>query len=403
MEPIKALKAIKKITTDYFTSAHMAPQNNKPVVYCNVFTPVELIYAMDMFPVYPENHAAVIGARKMATELSSAAEGIGYSIDLCSYARCDIGWTKAGISPTWGLPKPDLLLIINCQCGTLTKWFEVLSRLYNAPMVLVDVPHSGDGERDPAAETYVRRQLDHLVGTLEDIMGKALDESKLKSVIRLSKQASDLWTQMLIMGENVPSPMTVFDQFISMFPIVSQRGTETAVEFYASLVKELEERVDKKMGAVPNERFRLFWDNLPIWAELGRLSGFLASREAAVVTSIYTWAWSQLAVNEQDPLADWTNQYLYTFNLDLDYRIEKYVELAEKYRLDGFLFHSNRSCKWISQDVIALRDAIFDHTGIPGVIFEADQNDPRLYSFENLEKQIDNFLQLISDRKQGCS
>ena len=246
MEPIKALKEIKKLTTDYFTAAHMAPHNNKPVVYCNVFTPVELIYAMDMFPVYPENHAAIIGARKMTTELSSAAEGMGYVIDLCSYARCDIGWTKAGISPTWGLPKPDLILVINCQCGTLTKWFEVLSRLYNAPMVLIDIPHSGNGEEDPAAEAYVKRQLEELVKTLETIAGKRLDQAKLKEVIGLSRQASELWTKMLVMGENIPSPMTVFDQFISMFPIVSQRGTEAAVKFYGNLVQELEETDSKQ-------------------------------------------------------------------------------------------------------------------------------------------------------------
>jgi len=124
----------------------------------------------------------------------------------------------------------------------------------------------------------------------------------------------------------------------------------------------------------------------------------MAERGAAVVTSIYTWAWSQLAVNEQDPLSDWTRQYLYTFNLNLDYRIEKYIELAKRYKLDGFLFHSNRSCKWISQDVIALRDSITELTGIPGVIFEADQNDPRLYSFENLERQIDSFIDLLAVR-----
>ncbi|MFA6222371.1 MAG: 2-hydroxyacyl-CoA dehydratase family protein [Desulfomonilaceae bacterium] len=399
MEPIKALKEIKKLTTDYFTAAHMAPHNNKPVVYCNVFTPVELIYAMDMFPVYPENHAAIIGARKMTTELSSAAEGMGYVIDLCSYARCDIGWTKAGISPTWGLPKPDLILVINCQCGTLTKWFEVLSRLYNAPMVLIDIPHSGNGEEDPAAEAYVKRQLEELIKTLETIAGKSLDQAKLKQVMALSRQASELWTRMLVMGENIPSPMTVFDQFISMFPIVSQRGTETAVQFYRNLVQELEERTASKIPAVPNEKFRLFWDNLPIWSELGKLSGFLADRGAAVVTSIYTWAWSQLAVNEQDPLSDWTRQYLYTFNLNLEYRIEKYIELAKLYSLDGFLFHSNRSCKWISQDVMALRDAITERTGIPGVIFEADQNDPRLYSFENLERHIDSFLELLASKR----
>lgn len=400
MEPILALKQIKKITMDYFSAAHMAPHNNKPVVYCNVFTPVELIYAMDMFPVYPENHAAIIGARKMTTELSAAAEGMGYVIDLCSYARCDIGSIKAGVSPTWGLPKPDLLLVINCQCGTLTKWFEVLSRKYNAPMILIDVPHSGNGEQDLSAEAYVRNQLEALITKLEDIAGRKLDEARFKEVMDLSKEASGLWTKMLIMGERIPAPMTVFDQFVSMFPIVSQRGTQTAVDFYGDLVKELEDRVSKKISAVDHEKFRLFWDNLPIWSELSRLSGFLSERGASVVTSIYTWAWSQLAVNDKDPLSDWVHQYLYTFNLNFDYRVDKYVELAQRYSVDGFLFHSNRSCKWISQDVIALRDTIQERTGIPGLVFEADQNDPRLYSFETLEKQLESFLELLETKNR---
>ena len=138
MEPIKALKRIKQITTEYFTAAHMAKQTNKFVAYCNVFTPVEILYAMDMIPVYPENHAAILGARKMAPEVLPAAEGMGYSIDLCSYTRCDLGSIKTGISPTWGLPKPDLLVVCNAQCGTITKWFEVLSRMYQVPMVLID-------------------------------------------------------------------------------------------------------------------------------------------------------------------------------------------------------------------------------------------------------------------------
>lgn len=401
MQPIEALKQLKRITVDYFGTAHMAKQNNKPVVYCNVFTPVELLYAMDMFPVYPENHAAIVGARKMSTDVAPAAEGMGYSMDLCSYARCDLGSIKAGISPTWGLPKPDLLLVCNAQCGTLSKWFEVLSRLYEVPMVLIDVPHSGRGERDDAAERYVRGQLQDLVGVLERIAGRSLDEDRLKESIRLSQQASQLWTRMLELGTRKPSPMTVFDQFVAMFPIVSQRGTAVAVDFYQSLVQELEQRVDRNIGAMETERFRLFWDNLPIWPELGRLSSFLEERGASLVTSIYTWAWSQLAVTEEDPFSDWTEQYLYTFNLHVERRIDHYVELAEKYRLDGFLYHSNRSCKYISQDIPEIRNAVTEKTGLPGVIIEADHNDPRLYAADSLENQIDNFLDLLESKKTG--
>jgi benzoyl-CoA reductase/2-hydroxyglutaryl-CoA dehydratase subunit BcrC/BadD/HgdB len=184
-----------------------------------------------------------------------------------------------------------------------------------------------------------------------------------------------------------------------MFPIVSQRGTQAAVSFYTALVNELEERVKNKVGALENERYRLFWDNLPIWPELRPLSSYLGERGAGLVTSIYTWAWSQLAVGEEDPFADWTEQYLYTFNLHMQKRIDMYVELAERYNLDGFLYHSNRSCKYISQDIPEVRAAVTERTGAPGVILEADHNDPRLYTVASLERQIDSFLDILAQKR----
>ncbi|HTY26162.1 MAG TPA: 2-hydroxyacyl-CoA dehydratase family protein [Desulfomonilaceae bacterium] len=399
MQQIESLKSLKQINFDYYSGAHMAHQQGKFIAYVNAFTPVELIYAMNMIPIYPENHAVIIGARRQSAEVAQAAENIGYSMDLCSYARCDLGSIKAGISPTWGLPKPDLLVISNCQCGTLTKWFEVLSRMYQAPMVLVDVPHSGRGERDAAAEKYVRSQLEDLVAVIERITGRPLDPDALRNTIRLSKQASDLWTRVLETGAATPSPITVFDQFISMAPIVAQRGTQVAVDFYLQLVEELDERVRQEKGAIENERFRLFWDNLPIWPELRRLSTFLEERGASLVTSLYTWAWANLAVGEEDPLGDWTEQYLYTANMHIRRRIEDYVNLASMYRLDGFLYHSNRSCKFVSQDIPEVRRAVTERTGIPGVILEADHNDPRLYSIEALENQLEEFLDLLAARR----
>jgi bcr-type benzoyl-CoA reductase subunit B len=399
MNPLLSLKDLKQINIDYYTAAHMARQNGKFVAYVNAFTPVELLYAMDFIPIYPENHAVILGARRISLEVAPEAEKLGYSVDLCSYARCDIGSIITGKSPTFGLPKPDLLLVSNSQCGTLTKWFEVLSRMYGAPMVLIDVPHSGNGERDQEAEKYIKGQLMELVDVLEGISGKTLDPQRLKETIRLSREASDLWTKVLLSATHKPSPITVFDEFIAMAPIVAQRGTKVAVDFYAKLLDELEDRIAKGIGAVSRERFRLFWDNLPIWPELRRLSEFLDSRGAALVTSLYTWAWATLAVGEEAPFQDWAEQYLYTANLHLQRRIETYVEYAKEYCLDGFLYHSNRSCKMVSQDIPELRRAVTERTGIPGVVIEGDHNDPRLYSIESIESKIETFLEMLEGRK----
>lgn len=400
MNPISTLRDLKQINIDYYTAAHTAKQHGKFIAYVNAFTPVELLYAMDFIPIYPENHAVILGARRLSQEVAPEAEKLGYSMDLCSYARCDLGSIVTGKSPTFGLPRPDLLLVSNSQCGTLTKWFEVLSRMYGAPMVLIDVPHSGNGEKDLQAETYVKGQLEELQGVLEHITGRKLEAERLREKIRLSQEASQLWTEILLLGSRRPSPITVFDQFIAMAPIVAQRGTRVAVDFYQRLLEELQERVEKGIGAVSQERFRLFWDNLPIWPELRRLSEFLDARGAALVTSLYTWAWATLSVGEEDPFQDWAEQYLYTANLHLQRRIQTYVEYAKQYQLDGFLYHSNRSCKMVSQDIPELRRAVSQQTGIPGVILEADHNDPRLYSIESIENQIESFLEILETRKK---
>ena len=77
MQPIESLKSLKQINFDYYSAAHMAHQQGKFIAYVNAFTPVELAYAMNMIPIYPENHAAIIGARRQTVEVAQAAENMG--------------------------------------------------------------------------------------------------------------------------------------------------------------------------------------------------------------------------------------------------------------------------------------------------------------------------------------
>ncbi len=49
-----------------------------------------------------------------------------------------------------------------------------------------------------------------------------------------------------------------------------------------------------------------------------------------------------------------------------------------------------------------MRQAVTERTGIPGLIIEADHNDPRLYTIESLETQIGNFLSFWLQEKTGA-
>jgi benzoyl-CoA reductase/2-hydroxyglutaryl-CoA dehydratase subunit BcrC/BadD/HgdB len=61
------------------------------------------LIAMDIIPVYPENHGAMIGASKMGVDLCEKAEQMGYSRDLCSYAMADIACAPINGGPIGGI------------------------------------------------------------------------------------------------------------------------------------------------------------------------------------------------------------------------------------------------------------------------------------------------------------
>jgi benzoyl-CoA reductase/2-hydroxyglutaryl-CoA dehydratase subunit BcrC/BadD/HgdB len=69
-------------------------------------------------------------------------------------------------------------------------------------------------------------------------------------------------------GKQRPAPLSAFDQFKLMAPIVEMRGEVGTVEIYSGLLNELDERIANGVGAVLGETKRLLWDNLPIWYAL---------------------------------------------------------------------------------------------------------------------------------------
>lgn len=118
---IHAAKRMKEIMTEYYLEALGARASGKLVAWITSGGPVEPLLALDIIPIYPKNHSAMIGASKMGAEFCSKAEAMGFSQDLCSYARADIACSRSGGGPIGGLPPPDLLVCCNNICSTVIK------------------------------------------------------------------------------------------------------------------------------------------------------------------------------------------------------------------------------------------------------------------------------------------
>jgi benzoyl-CoA reductase/2-hydroxyglutaryl-CoA dehydratase subunit BcrC/BadD/HgdB len=384
---------MRELLGKYYADIQNCKKDGRPMAYVTAGFPVEILYAMDILPFYPENHAAMLGARRIAVELSQVAEAKGYSQDVCSYARSDLGFNFSGQSPVGPVPKPDFVLCCNQQCDTVTKWYEVLARYFDVPMFLIDTPNVQGMEPLDSALDYFQVQLRELVTFLEANTDRKLTDDKLEETVTYSSESTRLWREILWLGKNIPAPLTCFDAFINMGPIVTLRGLRECVDYYKKLKEEVEGRVAKGIGAVPNEKFRLYWDNIAIWFRLKALSEKFYAAGAAPVVATYTNGWAY----QFDPGNPWESMaraYSKNFiNCGMTWRLQNLMDLIDEFTIDGLIMHSNRSCKPYSLGQYTMKNIIMEKLKLPSLLVEGDMTDPRLFSAEQVEESIDTFLE----------
>ncbi|HON98878.1 MAG TPA: 2-hydroxyacyl-CoA dehydratase family protein [Syntrophales bacterium] len=395
---IKAVKKMKEIMTFYYIDAKTASETGKKVAWITSGGPVEPLIAMDVIPVYPENHGAMIGAAKMGVELCEKAEAMGYSGDLCSYARSDIACATVNGGPIGGLPRPDMLVCCNNICGTVLKWYEIQARYFNCPLFILDTPfcHTSFSAE---AKRYVRRQIDEYITFLEEVCKKPFDRDRMAEVGRLSIEGQRLWQAVLDTTINRPAPMTAFDAFFHLALIVTLRGTQQAVDYYRLLLDEMNERVREGVGAVDEEKYRLLWDNLPIWYRTKWLSDKFAAHGACLVADTYTSAWcsSLKYMNEDDFLESMAEGYTRIYlNIGVDEMARTVIAMIDKYGADGLVMHSNRSCKPYSLGQYDIRSIVERERGVPTLIIEADMCDERNFAEAQIEGRIDAFMEMMA-------
>ena len=397
--PLSCNKRLKEIMIRHYFLSRYA-EGAKPVAWVTSGAPVEILRPFDFYTIYPENHGALCGAQKVAPDLCALAEERGYSQDLCSYARVDLGVCLTGKTPVGKLPKPDLLFASNNICQTVVYWYKVLAHHWKIPFILFDTPYNF-GEIKEGDIAYMVRQLEEMVPELERISGRPFREEKFQNVIRTAKETSLTWGEVLATMKARPAPMTIFDAFGHLAPVVSLRGLPVALEFYRTLLGELRERVEKGIGAVTHERKRLMWDNIAMWYKVRDYANLFAGHGMNFVTATYTNAWAETTpyMDSDRPFESMARAYsLVILNNNLNHRLHLMENLIKEFEVDGLVIHSARSCKPYSVGQYDLKRLLMDRLGVPSVVIEGDITDSRAYSEEQTQTRLEAFFETIENR-----
>ena len=398
---IQSTVKMKGLMGQYFTELMGPEPTGRKMAWCTSVGPAELLRAMGFDVYFPENHGAMLGATRMATDLIPLANAHGFSPDICSYLTSDIGAHLKGESPFQklglpGPPKADVLVYNTNQCRDVKDWFQFYGREWDVPCIGIETPRS-IGEVDETIVQAIAKKIKALIEPLEAVSGEKFDMDKLKEVVALSRECTMLWKAVLQTAVTVPAPLTFFDGTVQMGPAVVLRGTQGAVDYYTLLLAELEQRVADGVSAVEGEKHRIYWEGMPIWGKLRDLATQFMELETSVVASTYCNSWVYEDLDPVDPFVGMARAYSELFICRSDDFKEKYMErMIEKFSIDGVIYHDAKTCPNNSNNRYDLPKRLETKTGKPFVVINGDLNDLRCYSDEQSRTNIEAFVEQLS-------
>jgi len=404
---IHAAAEMNRIMAEYFYELdNAAKTGKKKIAWCTSVGPAELLRAMGFLVYFPENHGAMLGATRMSTEVIPIANARGYSPDICSYLTADVGAYIAGVTPLSKaykgidkIPRPDVLVYNTNQCRDVQDWFMWYAQEFKVPLVGINA-HRGVRDVNDAHVSSIAKQMEDLIKPLSAVSGKIFDLDELKNVVALSRACSDIWKKVLDTAAAVPSPITFFDGTIHMGPAVVLRGTKQAVDYYDLLLTELNERIKNKEGALENERFRLYWDGMPVWGRLSDHAALFAGLNTNVLASTYCNSWIFTDFDASDPFTSMARAYTKLFIVRSDDAKEQYIkDMLTFFKIDGIIYHDAKTCPNNSNCRYGMPQRLEKETNVPSLTINGDLNDLRCVSDEQTKTNIEAFIEQLEERK----
>jgi len=247
----------------------MIENNEKLVRSCDEGTPFiasyhayapEILVAMNL-PWYAIAATPVTMPASILQQQVRECDKLDIPADLCTVIRLSLYIIENDYFPP---PTASIAMITPCD-GTVMM-HQLLAKKddwRDVPSFAPDPPYS-DNER---AMDYYTQEFRGMVAFLEKHTGRRLDYDKLRGVIEESNKQYKLWAEYNELRRAVPCPhgYKIGAQIWTMVTMLWP-GDPRCTTWLEELVAETEQRVHEGIGAIPEEKIRLFWYDLrPFW------------------------------------------------------------------------------------------------------------------------------------------
>ncbi len=402
---------------EWFQELSTVSESGRKAAYVFVMgSMAEVLRVFDLPMVFPEINSLQMAVRRVALDYLNEAEDHGYSPDICGYVKADYALQlRGGEHPMGKIPTPSLAVYTNA-CNTYIKWAEIWERMYDIPILTLDVPgtraagtQSWPG--DAAFEIdrrYVSAQIDELISLCEELTGKRFDIDRLREVMGHANEMIRGWRRVLELNQSSPAVFNALtDGTIYLGVANAFRGTAAGGRYFTELVEEMEYKSKNGIGIPQEEQHRLIFVGVPCYPIFRKFNEFFTDWGGVFVNSTYLW-FASGGINrgfEYDldrPMESLAEGVLISVREAMDSMIFQdrvLVEMVDTFNVDGVVYHPIKSCRTTSAGQADARRAVMEATEVPSLFIESDMMDKRVVSEAQLKNRIDAIFEGLNSRK----
>lgn len=302
-------------------------------------------------------------------------------------------------------PKPDLLVTTGLLCETSPKTVDLFHELYDIPVWYVDACQDRTCGEYPEPSKRVAssaaKSLKRLAERIQEVVGFEITNDMLLEVQDAKGKLNKAFGRIRgLIGSSAPLPLNPAHENIWMCLNVlalSIDGITEATEAVDTLYEELQERVAKGLGVVEKEAPRVL-ATLPMGQTDPRLEYLACEVGIAIVATDRNLEVSTKETSEDPYMKFGIAMQLGAMHMPPGMRIPLIIEGCKKLNIDGVLDRFHVGCRAVAGDALVIESAIKKELGIPVLVLEWENFDPRVYNREEYKRRLEVFKAMMVKR-----
>lgn len=354
---------------------------NSKVIMTNVFTPTEIFFALNTFPILPEVASAVSANFGVSDTALFESDEIIFSKDICSVHRNLLGLIKMGF-----LPIPDYIVTTDKPCHSAVHSFFLISKIYGGDYFTIDIPE----ECDESSINYVAKKVEDIFIFLSKELKVRNPYKNLENAINLSNETR----KYLIEINELRKKKVLIDgrKFLGYLGMIfSAFGSTYGRDFFKVLRDKLKMLYNEGFE-IPVKR-RLYWLHLGPYFKTDFFDYLYKNGAYIVFEETSNVYWDEFDLN--DPFKSIAKKLInYKIFSNLEDRFNTTIKAVDEYRVDGVVIFNQWGCRQGAGSSYLLRKKLIEK-GIPSIIIDGDLVDETNFPKEQIKTRIEGFLEVL--------